>query len=63
MNTELEELREEIKAEKRFVDKKPYSHNIINMALRIIADKFGKEEANKAVRDFGLEKLGWSQEK
>jgi hypothetical protein len=45
-----------------YVDKKPYSHNIISIALSAIADRFGKEEANKAIRDFGLTKKGWREQ-
>lgn len=62
MSKTLKELRKQIIAEKRYVDRKPYSHNIISIALHIIADKFGKEEANKTIRDFKLNKLGWKEE-
>jgi len=57
----LQEWRQEIKREVRFVGIKPYSHNIINISLEAIASKFGRDEANKAIQDFGLEKLGWKQ--
>jgi hypothetical protein len=63
MNTRLEEERKTIKKERLYVDRKPYSHNIISITLQIIAKEFGKEEAKKAVRDFKLETLGWRQEK
>jgi hypothetical protein len=29
----------------------------------IIAKEYGKEEANKAIRDFDLTELGWKEEK
>lgn len=58
----LEELRSKIKKEKRSVDIKPFSHNIIGWTLCEIAKRFGGHEANKAIRDFGLEKLGWKEE-
>ena len=63
MNETLIELREDIRKERRYVDRKPYSHNIISSCLRIIAEKYGKDEANKAIRELGLKKLGWNEEK
>lgn len=62
MHRELQSLRDDIRREKRYVDKKPYSHNIISSILRIIANKYGKEEANKTIREFKLQKLGWQEE-
>ncbi len=62
MDKRLEELREDIKRERKYVDKKPYSHNIISITLLIIAKEFGKEEANKAITDFKLINLGWQKE-
>ncbi len=59
----LAEWRETIVAEKSYVDKKPYSHNIISLSLNAISKNFGREEANKAIKDFGLTRLGWKQEK
>jgi hypothetical protein len=56
----LEELRDKIQSERRFADKQPYSHNLISLTLSQIAHEFGKDEANAAVRDFKLKKLGWS---
>lgn len=57
----LEELRAEIKAEVKFVGVKSHSHNIISIILGKIQKEFDTEQANRAVRDFGLEKKGWSQ--
>ena len=55
----LEELRERIDDEVPYVDVKPFSHNIISLTLQMIDKQYGKKEANKAIGDFGLEKLGW----
>ncbi len=49
---ELEKLRERIEENVEYVDVKPFSHNIIGMTLRIIAEEFGKEKANQAIEDF-----------
>jgi hypothetical protein len=59
----LKELRAGIKKEVPYVDLKPFSHNIISISLMIIAKEYGKEEANKAIRDFDLTELGWKEEK
>ena len=63
MKETLKELRAEIKKEVPYVDLKPFSHNIISIGLMIITKDYGKEEANKAIRDFELEELGWREEK
>lgn len=57
----LTELRKAIEDEVDYVDVKPYSHNIISICLREIARKFGQEDANEAIEDFGLEGLGWAK--
>lgn len=57
----LQELRDKISAERRFVDKKPYSHNIISLTLQRIASDFGRAEANAAIRELKLKKLGWHE--
>ncbi len=61
MKKTLEEYRNEIKRERKFVDVKPYSHNIISITLKIISEGFGVKEANKAIDDFNLEDLGWEK--
>lgn len=38
-----------------------YTHNIITLELQLINKEFGREEANRAIRDLGLDKLGWSE--
>ncbi len=42
------------------LDTHEFSHNIISLELRLIADEFGVAEANRAVEDLGLDQLGWS---
>jgi len=59
MKSTLEELRQSIKEERQYVDKKPYSHNIISLRLQQIFEDYGKVETNKAIKDFKLDKLGW----
>ena len=60
--TRLNQLLGDIKREAPFVGKKPYSHNIIRVTLSIIANEFGGEEANKAVRKFKLHRKGFNEE-
>lgn len=62
MPKSLEEYRLSIAREYRYVDKRPYSHNIISLGLRCIAKNYGKAAANEAIDDYGLEKLGWKKE-
>lgn len=53
----LEELKTRI--ENVVVDIKPYSHNIISLNLRIIAEEFRQDIANTILLDYGLDKMGW----
>ena len=62
-NTGLMELKQRIMDEEGYVDIKPYSHNIIGLLLRQISEKYGKEEANKAIDECKLRKHGWRKEK
>jgi hypothetical protein len=55
----LDEMREKIECEVPYVDKNPYSHNIISLLLRSIANKFGRAEAIQAMKDFKLNEKGW----
>jgi hypothetical protein len=57
----LQELRDKISAERRFVGRKPYSHNIVSLLLQQIASEFGQPEANVAVRELKLKPLGWHE--
>lgn len=58
----LNELRATIKQEARYVDVRTHSHNIISISLQCIAKDFGTAEANRAIRDFKLNKKGWREE-
>lgn len=60
--TSLAKLKKTIAKEVPYVDIKPYSHNIISLALGAIARDFGATKADKAIETFGLEKLGWHKE-
>ena len=59
MSESLKTLRDSIQCQVDSVDVKSHSHNIISLTLQKIAREFGDDEANKAVTDFGLERLGW----
>ena len=59
----LEDWRGIIGREAPRVGRAPFSHNIISCALRAIAEQHGRDEANKAIVHFGLEKKGWDQVK
>ena len=58
----LTELRAQIQHESRSVGTKPYSHNIIRLALAQIDKEYGRTEANKAIDDFNLKQEGWDYE-
>lgn len=53
---------EAIRKEVKYVDIKPYSHNIINLWLREVATKVGKDDANMLIDKFHLERRGWKKE-
>lgn len=55
----LDEWRDTIRREAPWVDIKPYSHNIIAIALSAIAVRWGTDEAEKAIDDFKLARKGW----
>ena len=57
----LKDWRRTIAQEAPRVDKAPYSHNIIGLALGAIAREWGQDEANKAIRDYKLTSKGWSE--
>lgn len=50
-----------IEKEVPFIDIKPYSHNIIGIALGAIAKLDSQHRANELIEEFGLDKLGWSK--
>lgn len=58
---DLNTLRDRIRREAPYIDVRPYSHNIVGLALQEIAQKFGADEANKAVRDFKLKPKGFNE--
>ncbi len=60
MSDTLSELRRPHPLGGPYVGRKPYSHNIIRIVLAEIEKKFGRAEANRAVRDFNLERKGFN---
>lgn len=58
---EYQKILATIDKEVDYVDIKPYSHNIIGLALQSAAEKFGHEVANDIIEEFELEDLGWSK--
>ena len=60
---EYYELKAKIIQQREFVDVKPYSHNIISLLLRAIADGWGQERANQTIEACELEELGWHKKK
>lgn len=57
----LKEWLDTISEEVEYVGVKPYSHNIISIALQAIAKEYGAAEANKAIDQFCLEDWGWNK--
>ena len=57
----IRRIKKIIEREKPFVDIKPYSHNIISLTLMQISKEFSFKEANKCIKDFNLESLGWKR--
>ena len=60
-NDKLKELYSKIEEEVPYIDIKPFSHNLIGLSLRQIANEFGQDRANEAIEHFDLEELGWSK--
>jgi len=58
----LADLRAQIRREAPYIGRRRFSHNIIGLLLNMIAKKFGRDEANKAIRDFKLERKGFNEE-
>ena len=61
--TSLKDWIQAIEREVMFVNVKPYSHNIINIALQAIANDHGHDSANKVIENLDLERLGWHKVK
>ena len=59
----LNEYRSKILKEIPMVDVKPYSHNIISLLLRGVCEKFGDDESDAIIRQYGLDKMGWECQK
>ena len=54
-----EEIIKKIKEEIPYVDIKPYSHNIINLQLGMLAEEYGQEEVISLIKSTRLKDLGW----
>ena len=48
-----------IKAQIPYVDIKPYSHNIINITLSLIAEQLGDDVAKQIIASTQLKNMGW----
>ena len=57
----LEELREDVRKNRRRLGRTPFAHNIIGLTLSIIAEAYGVAAANRAIEDFELESVGWKK--
>ena len=60
--TNLNDMKIKVLEEIPFIDIKPFSHNIISLELRIIAEEYGQDVANKIIQDFKLDERGWHTE-
>lgn len=60
-NPEYQKILADIDKEVDYVSEKPYSHNIISLALQGCAEKFGIDVTNDIIVEFDLESLGWSK--
>jgi hypothetical protein len=60
VDEELVKIRESIIKEIPYIDIKPYSHNIIGLQLSVIDKKYGHDEVVKTIKEFELDKKGWS---
>ena len=58
-DNEFKERVDKIRYEKKYVDVKPYSHNLISMYLESISQKYNQEFSNYIIKQFGLVDLGW----
>ena len=61
MNNQSEYIKiiKTIKKEIPFVDIKPFSHNIINLELQILSEKFGEDKVKQVISETKLKHLGW----
>lgn len=60
-NDEERETLQCILKEVRWIDIKPFSHNIVGLELQMLADQHGYDDKKIAlvVKTFGLDKKGW----
>jgi len=57
----MNDARQKLKKEVRFIDVKPYSHNIVSLVLMGVSSKIGNTYANQLIDEFKLERKGWSK--
>ena len=55
-----DEIKCKILEERKYVDIKPYSHNLISLYLKRYAELEGHDKTNQLIIDFQLDELGWS---
>jgi hypothetical protein len=55
----LREWKNKILEEMQYVDVKPFSHNIITLALQAIDRGWGTARTKTIIKNFGLKNLGW----
>jgi len=58
---DLDEAKQKIRDEVKFVDIKPYSHNIIGLLLLSVSKDYGRKQANELIDEFELEDMGWKK--
>lgn len=56
----VDDAKREIRAAVR--GRGPFWNNLVSCILRIVADDFGKAEANKLIEECDLKRLGWREE-
>jgi len=61
MDAKLAQLRDTIRREAKHIGRKPYSHNIVGLALQQIDREFSTTDANQAIRDFKLARKGFNE--
>jgi nitric oxide reductase activation protein len=55
----VDEIKLKILNESRFIDIKPYSHNIVGLELNMLAQKTSNDYVNNYIYELNLHKLGW----
>jgi hypothetical protein len=60
IDEELVKRRKSIIKEIPYIGIKQYSHNIIGLQLSAIGKKYGHNEVVKTIKEFKLDKKGWS---